>query len=36
MCYLSFHLHEEKFGEAPPSDISRESCSNKSGWLDVG
>jgi hypothetical protein len=33
MCYLSFHIYEEKFGEMPPaSGISRESCSNQSGW----
>ncbi len=32
MCYLSMQLYEEKFGEVPASDISRESCSNKAGW----
>ena len=32
MCYLSWHLHEEKFGAAPASGISRESCSNAAGW----
>ncbi|VTR97334.1 DUF4240 domain-containing protein [Tuwongella immobilis] len=32
MCYLSWHLHEEKFGEVPNSGISRESCSNQAGW----
>jgi hypothetical protein len=31
-CYLSTHIHEEKFGEVPQSGISRESCSNKAGW----
>ena len=35
MCYLSLHVHEEKFGEVPQSGISRESCSNKAGWPDV-
>jgi hypothetical protein len=32
MCYLSWHLHNEKFGSVPPSDICRESCSNSAGW----
>lgn len=32
MCYLSWHLYEEKFGDMPLSEISRESCSNKAGW----
>jgi hypothetical protein len=33
MCYLPWHIYEERFGEAPPrSSISRESCSNKDGW----
>jgi hypothetical protein len=32
MCYLSWHLHREKFGEVPPSGISPESCSNSAGW----
>ena len=36
MCYLSWHLHEEKFGEVPDSGISRESCSNKAGWPGLG
>ncbi len=36
MCYLSWHLYREKFGEVPGSDISRESCSNKAGWPDLG
>jgi hypothetical protein len=35
MCYLSWHLYREKFGEVPASDISRESCSNKAGWPDL-
>jgi hypothetical protein len=32
MCYLSFHVHEEKFGAVPTSPISRESQSNGAGW----
>jgi hypothetical protein len=32
MCYLSFHIYEEKFGEMPDSGISRESGTNDSGW----
>ena len=32
MCYLSWHLYEEKFGVAPASGISRETGSNKAGW----
>jgi hypothetical protein len=32
MCYLSFHLYLEKFGEIPPSDICRETGSNSVGW----
>jgi hypothetical protein len=32
MCYLSWHLYQEKFGELPESEISRESCSNAQGW----
>ncbi len=35
MCYLSFHVHEEKYGDVPQSGISRESCSNKAGWPDL-
>lgn len=35
ICYLSRHLYREKFGDVPPSDISRESCSNTDGWLDL-
>lgn len=34
MCYLSYHLYEAKYGEMPPSGISRESCSNEGGWAD--
>jgi hypothetical protein len=32
MCYLSWHLYHEKFGELPPSGISRETQSNSTGW----
>jgi len=37
MCYLSAHVHEEKFGKFPSSSagISRESCSNKAGWPEL-
>lgn len=34
MCYLSWHLYEEKFGQAPASAISRESFHNAAGWPD--
>ncbi len=36
ICYLPLHIHEEKFGKVPQSDISRESCSNKAGWHGLG
>lgn len=36
MCYLSWHMYREKFGEMPPSGISRESCSNSAGWREQG
>lgn len=32
MCYLSWHLHHDKFGDVPPSGLCRESFSNKAGW----
>jgi hypothetical protein len=32
MCYLSYHVYVEKFGEMPRSEITRESVSNPSGW----
>ncbi len=32
MCYLSWHLYRDKFGEVPPSGISRETQSNSEGW----
>jgi hypothetical protein len=35
MCYLSWHLYRKKFGEVPPSGISRESCSNTAAWPDL-
>lgn len=31
MCYISWHLHHDKFGEVPPSGISRETQSNAAG-----
>jgi hypothetical protein len=36
ICYVSFHIYEDKFGEMPPSDISRESCRNKARWPELG
>jgi hypothetical protein len=35
MCYLPQELYEGKFGEAPPSEISRESCSNEAAWPEL-
>lgn len=35
MCYISWHIHNEKFGEVPKSGISRETCSNKAGWAEA-
>ncbi len=32
MCYLSYHVYDERFGEMPRSEISRESASNPAGW----
>jgi hypothetical protein len=32
LCYLSWHLHHEKYGEVPPSGLSRETQSNSAGW----
>jgi hypothetical protein len=32
MCYLSFQVYAEKFGEMPRSGISRETGANKAGW----
>lgn len=31
-CYLPLKIYEEKFGEMPRSNISRESHANKAGW----
>jgi hypothetical protein len=35
MCYLSFHVFKDRFGDMPHSDISRETGSNKAGWPDL-
>ncbi len=35
MCFLPQIIYEEKFGQMPGSEISRESCSNKAGWPDL-
>jgi hypothetical protein len=32
MYYLSWRLYQERFGEMPPSGISRETQSNSAGW----
>lgn len=32
MCYISYYIYEEKFGDVPDSGISRETCSNTAGW----
>jgi hypothetical protein len=32
ICYLSWHIYEDKFGEVPASGIVRESGFNRSGW----
>jgi hypothetical protein len=34
ICYLSLRLYEDKYGDVSRSDISRESCSNKTGWVN--
>jgi hypothetical protein len=37
MCYISWHLYHDQFGEMPPSGISRETGSNPAGWpADAG
>ena len=36
LCYLSYHLYADKFGEAPASTISRETGSNAAGWTAAG
>lgn len=35
LCYLPLHIYEKKFGPAPKSGISRESCSNKAAWSEL-
>lgn len=35
MCYLSWHLYRERFGDMPPSGLSRETQSNAAGWADA-
>lgn len=32
LCYLPMRIYTKKFGEIPPSGISRETGSNKTGW----
>ncbi len=32
MCYLSWHLYHDRFGEMLPSGISRETRSNSASW----
>ena len=34
LCYLPVRVYQERFGEMPPSDISRESASNPAGWRE--
>ena len=36
MCYMPWHLYFDKFGDMPPSGISRETCSNSAGWPGLG
>jgi hypothetical protein len=36
MCYLSTWVYEQKFGDMPRSDISRETASNLAGWPELG
>ncbi len=36
MCYISWHLYFERFGEMPPSGIWRETGSNVAGWPENG
>jgi hypothetical protein len=35
MCYVSRQIYDEKFGQMPFSDISRESCRNEAGWSSL-
>ena len=34
-CHMAYHMHEAKFGKVSPTEISRESGSNKAGWAEV-
>lgn len=34
MCYVSWHVYREKFGDMPASGISRETGSNAAGWAE--
>ncbi len=34
MCYISWQVYRDKFGDLPDTGISRETCSNKAGWPD--
>ncbi len=36
MCYISWQLYHDRFGEMAPSGISRETCSNPAGWPEDG
>jgi hypothetical protein len=36
MCYISWHLYHDRFGEMSPSGVSRETCSNSAGWREDG
>jgi hypothetical protein len=35
ICYVSLHIYDDRFADMPKSGISRESCSNKTGWPDL-
>jgi len=35
MCYISWNIYRENFGDPPKSEISRESHSNKAGWKNA-
>ena len=35
ICYLSQEVYKESFGTLPPSEISRESYSNRAGWTNL-
>jgi hypothetical protein len=36
MCYVSWHIYQDRFGEMPPSGISRETGFNVAGWPGDG